>query len=185
MREHDRPRDKDVADRARGEEDAARDPIIKLGKFIVREGILTQPELDRLRGEVDAEINQATDRALTFPQPPKSSALKYVYSPDIDPTSPEFDTEAQAKLSGKPLMMSGVPTRPSGWVSVYVICFAALVPDGCMQATFGWRAGCPQAAAITGIEPDMVCRWQATARPSPRSASGGSSVRHQIGRAHV
>lgn len=81
-------------------EDAARDPIIKLGKFIVREGILTQPELDRLRGEVDAEINQATDRALTFPQPPKSSALKYVYSPDIDPTSPEFDTEAQAKLSG-------------------------------------------------------------------------------------
>ena len=44
--------------------------------------------------------NAATDRALTQAQPPKDSALKFVYSPDVDPTSVEFDTEAQVQLSG-------------------------------------------------------------------------------------
>lgn len=82
------------------EADAATDPILKLGKFIVREGLLTEKELQRVRDEVDAEINAATDRALTQPQPPKSSALDYVYSHDVDPTSAEFDTEADAELSG-------------------------------------------------------------------------------------
>lgn len=80
--------------------DAATDPILKLGKFIVREGVLSENELQRLRDEVDAEINDATDRALTMPQPPKDSALKYVYSHDVDPTSAEFDTEADAQLGG-------------------------------------------------------------------------------------
>ncbi len=82
------------------ENDAATDPILKLGKFIVREGLLTEKELQRLRDDVDAEINNATDRVLVEPQPPKDSALKCVYSPDVDPTSAEFDTEANAELSG-------------------------------------------------------------------------------------
>lgn len=82
------------------ENDAATDPILKLGKFIVGEGLLTEKELQRLRDDVDAEINNATDRVLVEPQPPKNSALKFVYSPDVDPTSAEFDTEADAELSG-------------------------------------------------------------------------------------
>ncbi|MBL8186678.1 MAG: dehydrogenase, partial [Acidobacteria bacterium] len=76
------------------------DPIGKLGKFIVREGLLTEKELQRVRDEADAEINAATDRALATHQPPTNSALKYVYSPDVDPTSAAFDTEADAQLSG-------------------------------------------------------------------------------------
>lgn len=82
------------------EADAATDPILKLGKFIVREGLLTEKELQRVRDEADAEINAATDRALAAHQPPTNSALKYVYSPDVDPTSAAFDTEADAQLSG-------------------------------------------------------------------------------------
>ncbi len=92
-------------------EDAARDPIAKLGKFMVREGILNQNELQNLRDEVDAEIREATERALAVPQPPKDSALNYVYSPDVDPTSKEFDTEDQAELSGNEATMVDLINR--------------------------------------------------------------------------
>jgi 2-oxoisovalerate dehydrogenase E1 component len=81
-------------------EDAARDPIKRLGEHLVREGIISQSELQRLRDEVDAEINKAADRALALPQPPRESATVYIYSPDVDPTSGEFDTENQVTLSG-------------------------------------------------------------------------------------
>jgi 2-oxoisovalerate dehydrogenase E1 component len=92
-------------------EDAARDPITKLGKFILREGILTNSELQTLRKEVDAEINAAADRALAIPQPPKESALMYVYSPDVDPTSPAFDTETQVIFSGNEATMVDLINR--------------------------------------------------------------------------
>lgn len=92
-------------------EDAARDPITKLGKFLLREGILTNSELQSLRSEVDAEINAAADRALAIPQPPKASALQYVYSPDVDPTSPEFDTEDRPDLSGNEATMVDLINR--------------------------------------------------------------------------
>jgi 2-oxoisovalerate dehydrogenase E1 component len=91
--------------------DAARDPINKLGKFLVREGILTQSELQKLCDEVDAEINSAADRALRVPQPSKDSALEFVYSPDVDPTSNEFDTEAQAELTGNESTMVDLINR--------------------------------------------------------------------------
>jgi 2-oxoisovalerate dehydrogenase E1 component len=81
-------------------EDAARDPIKKLGEYLSRENIVSQSELQQLRDEVDAEINQAADRALALPQPPKDSATVYIYSPDVDPTSKEFDSEDGVKLSG-------------------------------------------------------------------------------------
>ncbi|HMV47803.1 MAG TPA: thiamine pyrophosphate-dependent enzyme, partial [Blastocatellia bacterium] len=80
--------------------DAATDPILKLGKFIIREGLLTEKELQQLRDEVDNEINSATNQVLLEPQPPKNSALNFVYSHDVDPTSAEFDTEADVQLSG-------------------------------------------------------------------------------------
>src|SRR5262245_3478860 len=80
--------------------DKERDPIRKLGDLLIREGILTQAGLEALKEEVDREINEATARALSVPQPPKESATIYVYSPDVDPTSAQFDTEDQVELSG-------------------------------------------------------------------------------------
>ncbi len=79
--------------------DAARDPIKQLGALLVRERILTQEELQQIRAEADAEINEAAERALRIPQPPKESATLYVYSPDVDPTSSEFDTEEKVTLT--------------------------------------------------------------------------------------
>ncbi|MGH9754460.1 MAG: alpha-ketoacid dehydrogenase subunit alpha/beta [Blastocatellia bacterium] len=81
--------------------EAARDPIKRFGDLLVHEGILTEGELQKVKDEADAEINEAADRALSRPQPPKESAMLYIYSPDVDPTSPEFDTEDQANFDGR------------------------------------------------------------------------------------
>src|SRR5262245_4366849 len=81
--------------------DAARDPIKQLEVLLLREGLVTEEELKKIRDEADAEINEAAERALKMPQPSKESATLYVYSPDVDPTSPEFDTEEKAELNGR------------------------------------------------------------------------------------
>jgi 2-oxoisovalerate dehydrogenase E1 component len=80
--------------------DALRDPIKKFGAYLIEEGAATRQELTRLEAEVDAEINDAAERALRVGQPPKESATLYVYSPDVDPTSAQFDTEDKVKLTG-------------------------------------------------------------------------------------
>ncbi len=91
--------------------EAARDPIKKLGQYLVSEGILEKSQLLRLQQEVDAEINEAADRALAIPQPAKETVTLYVYSPDVDPTSEEFDTEDQVKLTGAPGTMVDLINR--------------------------------------------------------------------------
>jgi 2-oxoisovalerate dehydrogenase E1 component len=80
--------------------DAERDPVKRFGALIIEEGFLTQEELQKLKDEVDAAVNEAADLALQSPQPAPETATHFVYSPDVDPTSKEFDTEAGAELSG-------------------------------------------------------------------------------------
>jgi 2-oxoisovalerate dehydrogenase E1 component len=82
--------------------DAERDPVKKFGALIVQEGLVTQEELQRLKDEVDAEVNRAADEALAGPQPAPDTATRFVYSPDVDPTSGEFDNEDELgqQLSG-------------------------------------------------------------------------------------
>jgi 2-oxoisovalerate dehydrogenase E1 component len=80
---------------AEREQEAQRDPVSSFARFLSDEGILTEPELDKLREEVDTEIEQAADRAAEQPQPAPESATLYVYSPNIDPTSEEFSTQPE------------------------------------------------------------------------------------------
>lgn len=82
------------------EADAAIDPIKTFGEFLMSEGIISSEDLEALRKEVDAEVNEAADVAINTPQPAPESALRNVFSPDVDPTSKEFDTEEGAELSG-------------------------------------------------------------------------------------
>ncbi len=44
---------------------------------------------------MDAEIQEAADRAIEAPQPRPETATLYVYSPDVDPTTEEFDSPAE------------------------------------------------------------------------------------------
>jgi len=80
--------------------DAERDPIKRFGALLVEENIVTQEELQRIKDEIDREVNEAADQALASPQPAPATATDFVYSPDVDPTSSEFDTEEGAELSG-------------------------------------------------------------------------------------
>jgi len=82
------------------EADAAIDPIKTFAEFLMTEGIASSEDLEALRKSVDAEVNEASDIAINTPQPAPETALRNVYSPDVDPTSKDFDTEDGAELSG-------------------------------------------------------------------------------------
>ncbi len=82
------------------EADAARDPVTTFPAFLVREGILSEEEVEQLKAEVDAEVREAVDAALALEMPEPDSALRYVYSPDVDPTSDAFSTEPQWDTDG-------------------------------------------------------------------------------------
>ncbi|HKG15100.1 MAG TPA: dehydrogenase E1 component subunit alpha/beta [Pyrinomonadaceae bacterium] len=80
--------------------DAERDPVKRFGALLVEEGLVTQDELRKIKDEVDGEVNAAADSALAASQPAPETATLYVYSPDVDPTSKEFDNEEGAEVSG-------------------------------------------------------------------------------------
>jgi 2-oxoisovalerate dehydrogenase E1 component len=80
------------------EAEAHRDPLSKFSLFLVREGLLDQKQIEALEAEVDREVREATDQALAAEEPAVESILTNVYSPDIDPTSAEF--EALPKFHG-------------------------------------------------------------------------------------
>ena len=85
--------------------DAARDPITHFPKWLVDEGHATAAEIEAIQASVDAEVLAATDDALTQPQPAPETATFAVYSPDVDPTSEQFDTEDDPQFSGEPTTM--------------------------------------------------------------------------------
>src|ERR1700692_2042587 len=76
------------------ERDAARDPVSRTQMFLLREGILDEKGINDLEKKVEEELQVAVDKALEALPPAPESVLKYVYSPDIDPTSAAFNTEA-------------------------------------------------------------------------------------------
>ncbi|MBX7173532.1 MAG: dehydrogenase E1 component subunit alpha/beta [Pyrinomonadaceae bacterium] len=83
------------------EREAAIDPLKTYAEFLMTEGIVSSEELELLRKQVDAEVNEAADIALATPAPAPESALRNVFSSEIDPTDRNvFDTEDGAELSG-------------------------------------------------------------------------------------
>ncbi len=80
--------------------DAERDPVKRFGALLIEEEFLTQDELQKIKDEVDREVLEAADLALLSPQPAPETATQFVYSPDVDPTAKEFDSEEGAELSG-------------------------------------------------------------------------------------
>ncbi|GJG87220.1 tungsten formylmethanofuran dehydrogenase subunit E [Gemmatimonadetes bacterium T265] len=75
------------------DEEALRDPLTTFPAWLVANGHATPAELDAIAADVDAEILAATDDALAQAQPGPETVYDYVYSPDVDPTGEQFDTE--------------------------------------------------------------------------------------------
>jgi len=89
--------------------EALRDPLTKMRAFLVAENLATDSDLDDVAKSVDREIAEATDAALKAPKPSIDTADSFVFSPDVDPTSSQFETPAQA--DGKPDTMVAAINR--------------------------------------------------------------------------
>src|SRR5438094_960510 len=87
------------------EEEATRDCTLTFPKRLIAEGVATAAEIEQIRGQVEEDVGVAADMALASPQPRPETALLYVYSPDVDPTSEQFDTEDDPQFSGDPTTM--------------------------------------------------------------------------------
>ncbi|MBA2627333.1 MAG: dehydrogenase, partial [Gemmatimonadales bacterium] len=87
------------------EADAARDPLTRFPAWLLEQGIATDAEIDAIKARVEEEVGVATDIALAAPQPATSTIYQYVYSPDVDPTGEQFDTEDDPQFTGDPTTM--------------------------------------------------------------------------------
>jgi 2-oxoisovalerate dehydrogenase E1 component len=85
--------------------DAARDPVVTFPRWLVAQGHATDAQITAIQEEVDALVLAATDDALAQPQPTADTVYYGVYSPDVDPTSEQFDTEDDPQFSGNETTM--------------------------------------------------------------------------------
>ena len=74
-------------------EAATRDPLLRTRNLLVERGAATVEELDSLEEEIETEVAAAAVEASSRPQPEPETALLHLYSEEVDPTSPSFDTE--------------------------------------------------------------------------------------------
>lgn len=81
------------------------DPLTTFPRRLLEDGVATQAELDLIAREVEEEVQTAADIALASPQPAVETVYRYVYSPDLDPTAGEFDSESSPQFSGDPTTM--------------------------------------------------------------------------------
>jgi len=85
--------DKNYRTAAEREADAMRDPLSLMQMRLLREGVLSEDEINALEKRLDHEVAQAAERALTAPLPLVADIQKHVYSEDLDPTSAAFASE--------------------------------------------------------------------------------------------
>jgi 2-oxoisovalerate dehydrogenase E1 component len=85
--------------------DAERDPILQLRQHLLEESLASEDELAALEKDVEKEVKNASDRALEQPQPAAATAMLHLFSPDVDPTSADFDTENAPAFRGEETTM--------------------------------------------------------------------------------
>src|SRR5260221_7953102 len=85
---------------AEREAEARRDPIVRFARFRRAKGLATADDFAPMAAGVEREVNDAALKALAAPKPSKTSAMQWVYSPDVDPTSSAFETPARPE--GRP-----------------------------------------------------------------------------------
>ena len=90
-------------------EEATRDPIVRMAEFLKSEGFASESELESLHKEIEREVNEAAELAIAAEKPGRDTVLRYVHSPDVDPTSSEFDRTPEP--DGKPDTMVAAINR--------------------------------------------------------------------------
>ena len=83
--------------------EAATDPIVTYPRWLISEGLLDEQTYKRMCLDVDAEIQEIAARVLHAAPPERTSALEFLYSPDVDPCSARFESEPD--FHGEPRTM--------------------------------------------------------------------------------
>ena len=91
---------KTAAERAR---EAERDPVIRFPQLLIEEGILDRQRLQLVMHEVERELEEASESALKAEQPEPGTAMRHLYSEDLDPASDHFS--AVPRFEGAPRTM--------------------------------------------------------------------------------
>ncbi|HXI20234.1 MAG TPA: transketolase C-terminal domain-containing protein, partial [Gemmatimonadales bacterium] len=87
------------------EAEARRDPVTRFPATLLEQGLATEADLEAIRQQVEEEVRVAAETALAAPQPAADTIYDFVYSPDVDPTSEQFDTEDDPRFTGDPTTM--------------------------------------------------------------------------------
>jgi 2-oxoisovalerate dehydrogenase E1 component len=80
--------------------DSQRDPIPRFRRYLIENDIADDETLDALETEVSAAIKDASARASQESQPAPETAMRHLFSEDVDPTSNDFDTEDSPEFRG-------------------------------------------------------------------------------------
>jgi 2-oxoisovalerate dehydrogenase E1 component len=80
--------------------DSQRDPIPRFRRYLIENDIADDETLDALETEVSAAIKDASARAALESQPAPETAMRHLFSEDVDPTSDDFDTEDSPEFRG-------------------------------------------------------------------------------------
>ncbi len=84
------------------EEDQKKCPIEKFAKILIEKGFLSKQDFEKLKSDVVKEINEASDKAFTAPDPKADDATKYVYDESGLKESLEYESSTP---SGNKIVM--------------------------------------------------------------------------------
>ena len=78
--------------------ETARDPLVRMQMWLLREGILDTDGINRLERKVDEEVQRAADRAVqaVLPSAKPEAILRHQYSENLKPTDARFARQPQA-----------------------------------------------------------------------------------------
>jgi 2-oxoisovalerate dehydrogenase E1 component len=94
---------------AEREEQGRRDPIAIYRQKLIDEHGIAAGDLDQLTREVEAELAAAREAAAAERPPEPTSAVRYVFSPDVDPCDERFAAEPRSE--GEPATMVDLINR--------------------------------------------------------------------------
>jgi 2-oxoisovalerate dehydrogenase E1 component len=87
------------------EEEAKRDPVVRMRKLLLAEALIDEPALAALEESVHQEVMEAADQSLSMRWPSKESWGVHLYSPTVDPTAKDFETEPDAGTAAEGTMV--------------------------------------------------------------------------------
>jgi 2-oxoisovalerate dehydrogenase E1 component len=94
---------KKYRDPAEIEADKKRDPIIKMEKFVLKEGILDEKQIVQIRDEIKSLVDSAADWAESKPLPEAHTSQQHVYAPEFVISKEGF--EPPQNTGGKPVVL--------------------------------------------------------------------------------